>query len=134
MANYATVEDIIILGRPLTSVETDKATALLPIVSATMREAALEVGKDLDIMIVKAADLGEIAKQICVDVTLRAINRDLNDSGGYSQMTQTAGSYSMTLSPIASGRSVVLLKNELSSLGLRRQQMGVMDLYDTTTN
>ena len=134
MTNYATIEDINTLGRTLTEAETTKATALLPIASSTMREAAFAVGKDLDAMVLTDTDLSEIAKQVCVDMTLRAINRDTDDSGGYSQMTQSAGAYSMTISPIVSGRSIFLMKNELSALGLRRQKMGVIEPYGTVTS
>ena len=109
-------------------------TALLPVASATMRTAAASVGKDLDVMTADDTSLAEIAKQVCVDVVLRALNRNTDDSGGYSQMTQTAGSYSMTVSPIVSGRSVFLMKTELSALGLRRQKIGVIDLYGSSSD
>jgi len=134
MADFASINDIITLGRPLTRAETDKATALLPIASAAMREAAISVSRDLDAMISADQNLAEIAKQVCVDVVLRALKRNTDESGGYTQMTQTAGSYSMTVSPLVSGRSIFLMKNEMSALGLRRQRIGVIDIYGTDSN
>ena len=50
MPAFATVDDITSLWRPMTPAETERADALLPVVSDTLREEAKRVGKDLDEM------------------------------------------------------------------------------------
>ena len=51
MSDFATIQDITILFRPLTVAETERAQALLPIVSDSLRFEAQKVGKDLDAMV-----------------------------------------------------------------------------------
>ena len=51
MNEFATIEDVNKLFRPLSPSEEEKATALLPIVSDSIRQEALKVGKDIDKMI-----------------------------------------------------------------------------------
>ena len=48
MANFATVGDVSLLWRPLTTDETLRTEALLAVVSDTLRLEAEKVGKDLD--------------------------------------------------------------------------------------
>ncbi len=49
--DYATVNDVISLFRPLTPDEQTKTADLIPIVSARLRQEAENLGKDLDAMI-----------------------------------------------------------------------------------
>ena len=73
MGDYATIDDICILFRPLSADETKKAEALLPVVSASLRYEADKVGKDLDKMIAATPDLAVVAKSVTVDVVARAL-------------------------------------------------------------
>lgn len=45
---YATTDDMTMLWRAMTPEETQRAEALLPIVSASLRTEAKKVGKNLD--------------------------------------------------------------------------------------
>ena len=51
MNDFATVDDIIALWRPLTPEEIERAKKLLPIISDVLRQEAMNVGKDLDQML-----------------------------------------------------------------------------------
>ena len=73
-AEYATIEDVIKLGRKLTAEEQEKAAALLPVACAKLSTACKKYGKDLDIMIADEPDVELVAKDIIVRATLRAVD------------------------------------------------------------
>ena len=60
MSNFATVEDIQTLKRPLTASEQERAEALLPVVSSLIRYEAKKTGRDFDEMIMRS--------ELCPDV------------------------------------------------------------------
>ena len=91
--NYATIDDITALFRPLTPEETQRAEALLPVVCASLRTEAARVGKDLDAMAANDADLAEVAKSVTVDVVARTL-MTATDQEPMTQMTESAGGYS----------------------------------------
>ena len=51
MTNYATIDDVTALFRPLKPDEIEKAKALLPVVLDNLRVEAKNVGKNLDVMV-----------------------------------------------------------------------------------
>lgn len=128
---FATVDDIITLFRPLTESETDKASALLPIISDELRYRAQLAGKDLDAMI---AD-GEIPSNVVMEVTVSAVIRILRQSTTGEPMTQEsqAGlgySWSGTYAIPGGGIGNAILPSDLKRLGLKRQRFGVIDFFD----
>lgn len=129
MSNYATINDVIALWRPLTADETTKANTLLTLVSSCLRYEANKVGKDLDEMVTESNDLKDVAKSVTVDVVKRYINDNSTDSISMSQMSQSAGGYSVSGTYLVPGGGLFIKKSELQRLGLRRQRLGVLD-YD----
>lgn len=127
---YATVDDIKMLWRPLSQAEEERATELLPIVSARLRTEAKNVGKDLDAMIEADADLGFVAKQVTVDIVARVLMTSTN-SEPLSQFSQSGMGYSVSGTYLVPGGGLYIKKSELASLGLKRQRMGVLDIYGT---
>lgn len=125
---FATLDDITTLFRPLQPGEIDKATALLNVVSDSLRVAAAQVGKDLDGMIQKSPALATVATSVTVDVVGRALNTS-TDGEPMTQLTQSAGGYSASGTYLVPGGGVYIKKSELARLGLRRQQIGVIDFY-----
>lgn len=126
MTNYATVNDVIALWRVLSASEAELVSALLPIVSAEIREKAKATGRDFDAMLAEDDDLAEIAKSVTVDVVKRYIN-DSVDSPSMSQMSQSAGGYSVSGTFLVPGGGLFLKKSELARLGLKRQLYGVIE-------
>lgn len=131
MADYATVEDLTALWRPLTQGERDLAAQLLPLVSAEIREKARQSGKDFDAMIAadENGDLMLLAKSVSCDVVRRYINDNSSDGPAMTQMSQAAGGYSVSGSFLVPGGGLFLKKSELARLGLRRQRVGVIEFY-----
>ena len=130
MQQYATVEDIKNLWRALSQAEEERANALIPIVSARLRTEAKNVGKDLDAMIEADENLLYVAKQVTVDVVARALMTSTN-SEPLTQFSQSAMGYTVSGTYLVAGGGLFIKKSELANLGLKRQRMGVLDIYGT---
>lgn len=128
MADYATIDDIIALWRPLTPQEQERAAALLPVVSDSLRQAARNVGRDLDAMLKDGEVLENVLKSVTVDVTARAIMTPTDDAP-MTQMSQSALGYSVSGTYLVPGGGLFIKRSELARLGLRRQRIGVIELY-----
>lgn len=128
MADYATIDDIIALWRPLTPQEQERAAALLPVVSDSLRQAARNVGRDLDAMLKDGEVLENVLKSVTVDVTARAIMTPTDDAP-MTQMSQSALGYSVSGTYLVPGGGLFIKKSELARIGLRRQRIGVIELY-----
>lgn len=128
MAVFATVDDITLLKRKLTAEEQERASALLGIVSDILRSEANKVGKDLDAMVAASPHLASVAQSIVVEAVNRALNTPA-DQEPMSQMSQTAGPFTASATYLVPGGGVYILRRELALLGLRRQKMGVLDIY-----
>ena len=134
---YASVNDVILLFRALTEEEAEKTEALIPMICARLRTEAKKAGKDLDAIIEADADLAEVAKGITVDVVARTLMTPTQTVGGFgamSQMSQSAGGYSVSGTFLNPGGGIFIKKAELAALGIRRQQIGVIEIYDQGDN
>ena len=128
MAAFATVEDLELLWRPLKTSEVEKATALLDEVSDLLRQEAINVGKDLDVLIEQTPTMSTVAMGVTVDVVARALMTS-TDSEPMSQMSQSAGGYSVSGTFLIPGGGRFIKTSELARLGLRRQRIGVREFY-----
>lgn len=128
MSNFATIEDINTLWRQMTTDESTRADALLPIVSDSLREEAFKVGKNLDDMIEERPTLASVAKSVTVDVVARALMTS-TDSEPATQFSESALGYSVSGTYLVPGGGLFIKKNELARLGLKRQRMGVISLW-----
>lgn len=134
MSPFASLQDVIILtGKSYTSEEQERITALLPLVSDALRYEAVKVGKDLDEMI-DADDTGayaSVVKMVTVDIVSRALRQSM-DGEPMSQESQSALGYSWsgTYAIPGGGIANAIMRNDLKRLGLRRQQYGVIELWE----
>ena len=131
MTDFATIQDIVDLWRPMTPAETDRATALLPVVSDNLRIEADKVGKDLDEMVADNETYANVVKSVVVDI----VSRTLLTSTENEPMIQTSESalgYSWSGSYLVPGGGLFIKKSELARLGLRKQRYGVIDFYGET--
>ena len=133
MADFATINDIIALWRPLTEAEETRAAALLPVVSDAIRAEAEACGKDIEEMMAMSASYTNVVMSVTVDIVVRALRQNTTTAGEpMAQESQSALGYSWSGTyAIPGGSTVPLLRNDLKRLGLRRQKMGVIELYDT---
>lgn len=129
MNSFATTQDVIRLWRPLTPEESTRVEALLPIVSDSLRQEALHVGKNLDEML----SSGELLENVIVSVTVDVIARTLMTATNKEPLTQfSEGALGYTFSGtyLVPGGGLFIKKSELARLGLRRQRIGAIELYD----
>lgn len=130
MSNYATVDEIVTLWRTLTYEELDRAEALLPIVSDSLRFEAEKRGKNLDEMIRNNPSLASVVKSVTVDVVARTLMTS-TEGEPMTQESQSGLGYSWSGTFLVPGGGLFIKDSELSRLGLRTQKYGVMDVYGT---
>ena len=95
MENFATIEDLELLWRPLKPSEEERADSLLEVVSASLRSEATKRGKDLDKMIADNESLAIVAKSVTVDVVARTLMTS-TDQEPMAQMSESALGYSVS--------------------------------------
>lgn len=123
-----TLEDLKILFRPLTQAEELKADRLIDTVYEILQQEAKRVGKDLQTMI----DQGDLSLRVLQSVIADIVGRTLmtaTNQEPVSQFTQSALGYSVSGTYLVPGGGIYVKKSEMARLGLRRQRVGVMDVY-----
>lgn len=135
MSDYATVQDVIDLWRPLSESEVERVAKLIPMICDALREEAKKVNKDLDVNIAENPSLASVAKLVTVDVVGRVL-RQTTDGEAMTQETQSAMGYSWsgTYAIPGGGIAQAIMRNDLKRLGLKRQRYGVIECYDQWNN
>lgn len=128
MEDFATIEDLTNLWRPLTQEETTRAEALLPVVSDRLRLEAERVGKDIDDMMEKSVTYSNVAKSVTVDIVARTLMTSTSKEP-MTQYSESALGYSMSGTFLTPGGGLFIKRDELKALGLRRQRYGVIEFY-----
>lgn len=129
MADFATIQDIIDLWRPLKNTdETTRAENLLEIVSDSLREEAKKVDKDIDSMASESPSYANVVKSVVVDIVARTLMTS-TEQEPMTQMSESALGYSFQGSFLVPGGGLFIKKTELARLGLRKQRYGVIDFY-----
>lgn len=127
--NFATIDDLSQLWRPLKPGEVERAESLLTVVSDSLRIEAQKVGKDLDALVADSVSYANVVKSVTVDVVARTLMTS-TDQEPMTQVTESALGYSVQGSFLVPGGGLFIKNSELTRLGLRRQRYGVMELYD----
>lgn len=133
MSDFATVNDIIALKRPLTAEEQERATELIPIVCDSLRYEAEKVGKDLDAMVEGSAHVASVAKSVTVDVVMREL-MTTTEGEPMTQMSESALGYSVSGTYLVPGGGLFIKRSELKRLGLTRQKYGVIEFYGSKSD
>lgn len=129
MPVFATTDDIEKLWRPLQYGEKNRANALIDVVSDTLREEAIKVGKNLDNMIDERPSYRNVVKSVVIDIVARTLMTSTNQEP-ISQFSQSALGYSVSGQFLVPGGGLFIKDSELRRLGLKRQKFGVIDFYD----
>lgn len=131
-APYATLDDVELLFRPLTDQEARRCVALLPAVSDLLRQAARNVGQDLDARIEAGRVQKNAARLVTVDVVSRAL-RQSTTGEPLSQESQTALGYNWqgTYAIPGGGVGQAIMHNDLRRLGIvAKTRIRGIELYD----
>ena len=129
---FATLADVVALtGKEYTADEQARIEAILPLISDTLRIEAQKVGKDLDAIVNDSAAYASVAKLVTVDIVVRVL-RQSQDGEPMTQESQGALGYtwSGTYAIPGGGIAAAIMRNDLKRLGLRRQQIGTVELWD----
>jgi len=126
--NYATVQDVILLYRPLSPEEMTKAENLIPIICDRLRECAYETGRDLDQMITAREYLANVAKSVVVDVVARNLQTP-TEGPPMTQFSEAGNGYSASGTFLVPGGGIFIKNGELKALGLSRPRYGVIEFY-----
>ena len=129
MEDFATIDDLSQLWRPLKPGEVGRAESLLTVVSDSLRVEAQKVGKDLDALVADSVSYSNVVKSVTVDVVARTLMTS-TDQEPMTQVTESALGYSVQGSFLVPGGGLFIKNSELARLGLRRQRYGVMEIYD----
>lgn len=134
MSAFATVDDIVTLWRPLTDDEMTRADALLPVVSDALRQKAVAVGKDLDQMVAASETLANVARMVTVDIVARVL-RQSTTGDAMTQESQSGLGYSWsgTFAVPGGGITGSIMYTDLKALGLLRQQIGAVQVWQGYT-
>lgn len=127
MSEFATIEDIESLWRVMSNEERERAEALLPVISDSLRQEAKNVGKDLDQMITDGKILPSVVRSVVVDVVARTLMTSTN-AEPMIQSSQSAMGYSYSGTYLVPGGGLFIKKSELARLGLRKQRIGVIEM------
>lgn len=129
--SFATKQDVMaVSGASYTTAEQERIDTLLPLVSDALRIEARKVDKDLDEMAYGDEAYANLLKLVTCDIVIRAM-RQTTSGEPMSQESQSALGYtwSGTYAIPGGGIAQAIMKNDLKRLGLRRQRMGVIDLW-----
>lgn len=129
MTNYATIDDIVTLWRPLTAEETERAEAIIPLVTARLNLEAEKVGKNLPAMVEADENLAIAAKSVTVDVVARALMTSTNQEP-MTQYSQSALGYSVSGTFLVPGGGLFIKASELALLGLKAPRYGGFEPYE----
>lgn len=132
MSAFATSTDVQTLtGKSFTEAELTRITALLSSVSNALRWEAEKVGKDLDDMVEASDNYADVVKTVTVDIVMRVM-RQSQDGEPMTQESQSAMGYSWsgTYAVPGGGISGAIMRNDLKRLGLKRQQYGVIEIWE----
>ena len=130
MEDFATVDELQELWRPLKLDEQKRAEALLKVVSASLRVEAEKVGKNLDKLVVDNESYAYVVKSVVVDVVARTLMTSTNQEP-MTQVSESALGYTWSGSYLVPGGGLFIKDSELKRLGLKKQRFGVIDIYGT---
>ena len=134
--DYAEAQDIIDSGRNLSADEMNIAKKKISEASAMIRMKARGnvmydelTQSDIDKMQEENEDLVIVAKSIVVSCVIRYLNDSKTDPA-VTQFSQAAAGYSISGTYAASGARVSIWDSEWKMLGLKRQHIGSLEMYD----
>ena len=114
---------------------TSKTTknAYLEKLTEKIKMNSVDVGKDLDVMIINNKVLPSVVKSVTVDVVVRALATPTNETP-MTQYSQSALGYSVSGTYLVPGGGIFIKNTELKILGLKNQRYGVIEFYDKWHN
>ena len=131
MSAFAAVSDVQTLWRTLTTAEQTRTEALLPLISDALRQCGTDAGVDLDSRAEESETYKSVLKLVTVDVTVRVLRQETSGEAMTQESQSGLGySWSGTYAVPGGGIANSIMYNDLKRLGLLRQQIGVINLWE----
>lgn len=132
MINYATLEDLkLVMGESWVETQRELAERLLTVASAGLRKVFKETGLNLDEMILTGEIEQILVNQVVCDMVARNLKQVVSPLGDFSQMSQSAGGYSVSVS--TNGNNLYLKRDEMKWLGLPSVSLTKINLFGDGT-
>ena len=132
MINYATLEDLkLVMGESWVETQSELAERLLTVASAGLRKVFKETGLNLDEMILTGEIEQILVNQVVCDMVARNLKQVVSPLGDFSQMSQSAGGYSVSVS--TNGNNLYLKRDEMKWLGLPSVSLTKINLFGDGT-
>jgi len=132
MANtaFASASDISTFFRTLSQAETERANALLPVISNELRVRADAVGMDLDQMAEEDEAYADVLKEVTAGIVFRILRQN-TEGEAMTQYSQSALGYSVSGTYAIPGGGIgnAIMNADLKRLGIKRQKFGTIDPY-----
>ncbi len=128
---FADLSDVMTLtGKSFTTSEQNRLTAVLQSVSDILRIHAKRAGMDLDAMAAEDSAYASLLKSTTVDIAMRNLRQSL-EGDPMSQYSQSALGYSVsgTYAVPGGGIGQSVMRNDLKTLGIKRQRIGKFEPY-----
>lgn len=129
---FATVNDLIARWRPLSADEIEKAKILLEDCTNALILYGEDRGLDLVDMCDKSKARASVAEAIVCDIVKREMVSMVDESPAMSQVSQSAGGYSVSGTFLSPGGGLFIKNYELKMLGLAKQKVKMEGRYDCT--
>lgn len=126
---YVTTDDLARIWRPLKNEERERAEELIKVVFSTLIVEADKVGKDFLKQVEESKSYADVAKTVVCDIVSRVLMTS-TDGEPMTQRTESALGYSIGGTYLSPGGGIFIKRSELSKLGLRRQKMRSISLWD----
>ena len=128
MINYATLEDLkLVMGESWVETQRELAERLLTVASAGLRKVFKETDLNLDEMILTGEIEQILVNQVVCDMVARNLKQVVSPLGDFSQMSQSAGGYSVSVS--TNGNNLYLKRDEMKWLGLPTITLTKINLF-----
>lgn len=128
MADFATLDELQVLWRPLKPTEEKRAETLLQVVSDILRVEGSKKNKNIDEMIKSNPSYANVVKSVTVDIVARTLMTS-TDQEPMTQFAESALGYSVSGSYLVPGGGLFIKDTELKRLGLKKQRVGGIELY-----
>lgn len=130
MTVYATIDDVIKYRGPQEAKTMDLLEAHLEGCSARLRMFAKKAGLDLDGLYEEDEDIALTVKIGVIDSVMNKLNSNSNNDPLMTQFSQAAGGYSVSGTLANVGGDYYFPKRFLKDLGLLRQTIGTIEVFD----
>lgn len=130
MKSYATTDDLISLRGPQNAEALERLGSILEVISSQFRVEARSYGKDLDAMVEADEDLMNVTRCLVVDGAMNYYASSQSNEAPMSQFAQSAMGYSISGSYANPGGGLYTKKTWLKLLGINRQKVGKIEMFD----